>query len=87
MDSEQSTAATYDDLKPLMDQALDMAQFYRQRIIDYLCDNISSYPEYSSNSGSDLTPTSNNYTQGLNVDDVYMDKRYAAFLAGANIKC
>ena len=49
MDSEQSTAATYDDLKPLMDQALDMAQFYRQRIIDYLCDNISSYPEYSSN--------------------------------------
>ena len=39
MDSEQSTAATYDDLKPLMDQALDMAQFYRQRIIDYLCDN------------------------------------------------
>ena len=61
MDSEQSTAATYDDLKPLMDQALDMAQFYRQRIIDYLCNNISSYPEYSSNSGSDLTPTSNNY--------------------------
>ena len=54
MDSEQSTAATYDDLKPLMDQALDMAQFYRQRIIDYLCDNSGSYPEYLSNSGSDI---------------------------------
>ena len=52
MDSEQSTAATYDDLKPLMDQALDMAQFYRQRIIDYLCDNTSSYSEYSSNTRS-----------------------------------
>jgi len=81
MNSEQSAAATYDDLKPLMDQALDMAQFYRQRLIDYLCDNSASYPEYLSNTGSDLSPTSNNYTQGLNVDDRYMDLRYKAFMS------
>jgi hypothetical protein len=48
MNSEQSTAATYDDLKPLMDQALDMATFYRERLIDYICNNSSLFPEYNS---------------------------------------
>ena len=87
MNAESSQAATYDDLKPLMDQAHDMAQFYRQRLIDYLCDNSGSYPEYSSNTGSDLSPTSNNYTQGLNVDDVYMDLRYKAFMSAIGADC
>ena len=34
--TEQSSSATYDDIKPLMDTATDAAQFYRQRLIDYL---------------------------------------------------
>jgi hypothetical protein len=86
MNSEQSQAATYDDLKPLMDQALDMATFYRERLIDYLCNNSSSFPEYTSNTGSDLSPTRSNYTQGLNVDWNFEDDlRVKAFLAGANI--
>jgi hypothetical protein len=56
MNSEQSTAATYDDLKPLMDQALDMATFYRERLIDYLCDNSSLFPEYNEQYGSRSFP-------------------------------
>ena len=52
MNSEQSTAATYDDLKPLMDQALDMATFYRERLIDYICNNSTLFPEYNTNTGS-----------------------------------
>lgn len=86
MNSEQSQAATYEDLKPLMDQALDMATFYRERLIDYINDNEASYPEYNTNTGSDLSPTTNNYTQGLNVDFTVSDLRYQSFLMGANIK-
>ena len=36
--TEQSSSATYDDLKPLMDTATQAAEFYRQRTIDYLTD-------------------------------------------------
>ena len=86
MNSEQSSAATYDDLKPLIDQALDMATFYRERLIAYLCENSSSFPEYTSNTGSDLSPSRSNYTQGLNVDwNAADDLRVKAFLSGANI--
>ena len=79
--SIQSASASYDDLKPLMDQSLDMGHFYRQRLIDYLCDNSTLFPEYTSNTGSDLSPTTNNYTQGLNIDDYYEDLERKAFLS------
>jgi len=86
MNSEQSSAATYDDLKPLMDQALDMATFYRERLIDYICNNSALFPEYTSNTGADLNPTQNNYTQGMNLDFGGTDLRFQAFLTGAGIK-
>jgi len=86
MNSEQSTAATYDDLKPLMDQALDMATFYRERLIDYICNNSTLFPEYNTNTGADLNPKQNNYTQGMNLDYGGLDLRYEAFLSGAGIK-
>ena len=86
MNSEQSTATTYDDLKPLMDQALDMATFYRERLIDYICNNSSDYPEYNTNTGADLSPTRNNYTQGMHLDYGGLDLRYKAFLTGAGIR-
>jgi hypothetical protein len=44
--TEQSSSATYDDIKPLMDTATDAAEFYRQRLIDYIRNNQSSFPEY-----------------------------------------
>ena len=86
MNSEQSSAATYDDLKPLMDQALDMATFYRERLIDYICNNSALFPEYNTNTGADLSPTQNNYTQGMNLNFGNIDLRYKAFLTGAGIR-
>lgn len=86
MNSEQSSAATYDDLKPLMDQALDMATFYRERLIDFIRNNSADYPEYNTNTGADLSPTQNNYTQGMNLDYGSLDLRYKAFLSGAGIR-
>jgi len=68
MGTENGASATYDDIKPLMDRATDLGQFYRQRMIDYLTDNESSFPEYTSNTGSDLSPTKRNYYEGMNLD-------------------
>ena len=84
--TEQSSSATYDDIKPLMDTATDAAEFYRQRAIDYLRDNTSSFPEYSSNTGADLDPTTRNYYAGINLDtNVPRNNRLKSFLQGADI--
>ena len=84
--TEQSSSATYDDIKPLMDTATDAAEFYRQRMIDYLRNNTSSFPEYSSNTGSDLDPTTNNYFAGINLEPTTpRSNRLKNFLQGADI--
>ena len=84
--TDQSSSATYDDLKPVMDTATDAAEFYRQRMIDYLRNNTSSFPEYSSNTGSDLDPTTNNYFAGINLDPTTpRSNKVKNFLQGAGI--
>ena len=84
--TDQSSSATYDDLKPLMDRAKDAAEFYRQRCIDYLRNNSSSFSEYTSNTGADLDPTTRNYYAGINLDsNVPRSNRLKGFLQGADI--
>jgi len=84
--TEQSSSASYDDIKPLMDTATDAAEFYRQRLIDYLRNNSNSFSEYTSNSGADLDPTTRNYYAGINLDvNVPRSNRLKGFLQGADI--
>ena len=45
-----------------------MGEFYRERLIDYLTENSSLFPEYSSNTGADMSPTTRNYYSGINMD-------------------
>ena len=83
---EQGDSATYEDIQPLMNRAKDAAEFYRERLIDYLRYNSSSFPEYTSNTGADLDPTTNNYFAGINLDvNVPRSNRLKGFLQGADI--
>ena len=85
-DTDTGSSATYDDLRPIMDRSKDAAEFYRERLIDYIRNNTSSFPEYSTNSGADLVPTANNYFAGINLDvNVPRNNRVKSFLQGANI--
>ena len=85
--TEQSSSATYEDIKPLMDTATDAAQFYRQRLIDYITDKVSAtFPEYASNNDAgEMSPTVRNYYAGLNLDVAPLSNRMKSFLQGANI--
>ena len=84
--TEQSSSATYEDLKPVMDTATNAAEFYRQRLNDFIRDNTSAFPEYSSNTGSDLSPTTRNYYTGVNLDiNAPKSNRLKSFLQGAGI--
>jgi len=65
--SENGTAASKSDVTWLIQKERDTAEFYAQRIVDYLCENSSSYPEYSTNTGADISPTSNAYFTGIKL--------------------
>ena len=65
--SENGTAATRQDVDYLVQKERDSAEFYGQRIVEYLCNNSSSFPEYSQNTGADLNPTSNAYYTGIKL--------------------
>ena len=88
MNNEQGTSASFEDIEPLISSAIDMGEFYRSRLIDYLTDNSSSFPEYTSNTGSDLNPTTRNFYSGINMDVNYRlnNNDLKAVLAAAGVK-
>jgi len=53
---ENSTALSKDQVDALVEKSRDTAQFYTRRYIDYITNNLSSYPEYTSNSNDDMYP-------------------------------
>ena len=59
--SEDSQPITKGDLNRELDLARQNAQFYTDRMIDYLCENSSLFPEYSSNSSDDIKPEKKAY--------------------------
>ena len=86
--TDQSSSATYDDLRPLLDTAENAAEFYRQRMIDYLTDKgTAAFPEYGSNNDAgELSATTNNYFAGINLEPTTpMSNRLKSFLQGADI--
>ena len=54
--SENTTGITKGELDSLVNKARDNANWYTQRLVDYLCDNASLYPEYRSNTYPDISP-------------------------------
>ena len=55
--SEASITAEKSEVDYLQSKARDMAQSYTRRFIDFMCENSGDYPEYTSNTGSDVKPT------------------------------
>tara|TARA_R110000787_G_scaffold55411_5_gene127890 strand:- start:1740 stop:2294 length:555 start_codon:yes stop_codon:yes gene_type:complete len=81
-DSEQSSPASTSNINFLVDKEINKADWYRQRLIDYLCENSSSYPEYQNpDDGVDVIhPSDRNYRTSiyLGVDEGYesLQERY-----------
>ena len=84
--TEQSSSASYEDLKPVMDTATNAAEFYLARMIDYITSNTDKFPKYNSNSGADLSPNANAYFSGIQLEPTLpISNRLKNFLQGANI--
>ena len=52
----------------LREEIKNTGEYYRERLIDYIRNNTSSYPEYSTNSGADVNPSTANYYAGMNLE-------------------
>ena len=66
--SETGTALSTEEAQHFREEVLNTASYYRERAIDYITNNISSFPEYSTNSGADVSPTKDNYYAGMNLE-------------------
>jgi len=66
--SETGTALSTEEAQHLREEIRNTGEYYRERLIDYIRNNTSSYPEYSTNSGADVNPSTANYYAGMNLE-------------------
>ena len=66
--SETGSALSTEEAQHFREEVLNTASYYRERLIDYIRNNISGFPEYSTNSGADVSPTTENYYAGMNLE-------------------
>lgn len=62
--SENAENASKEEVDFLMEKERDTAQYYTNRLIEYLSFNNSTYPEYNSNNNSDISPDKNANFEG-----------------------
>jgi hypothetical protein len=66
--SETGSALSTEESQHLREEVSNTAQYYTERMIEYVRNNISSFPEYNTNSGADISPDSNAYYNGMNLE-------------------
>lgn len=62
--SENAENASKEEVDFLMEKERDTAQYYTNRLIEYLSFNNSTYPEYNSNNNEDVSPDKNANFEG-----------------------
>jgi hypothetical protein len=66
--SENGTALSTEESQSLREEISNTAQYYTERLIEYIRNNIGDFPEYSTNSGADVNPDKNAYYNGMNLE-------------------
>ena len=66
--SETGNALSTEESQSLREEVSNTAQYYTERLIEYITNNTSLFPEYNQNSGSDVNPDRNAYYNGMNLE-------------------
>jgi hypothetical protein len=66
--SETGTALTTEEAQSFREEILNTGSYYRERLIDYICNNSTLFPEYNTNTGSDVNSSTENYYNGMNLE-------------------
>jgi len=62
--SENSETVSKEEVDYMIERERKTYQHYKERFIDYICQNNNLFPEYTSNSGSDVYPNTYNDFSG-----------------------
>ena len=73
--SETGTALSTEEAQHLREEILNTASYYRERMIDYIRNNTSSFPTYSTNSGADVNASTENFYNGMNLERPHQGTR------------
>ena len=66
--SETGNALSTEEAQHLRNEVLNTAEYYMERMIDYIRNNTASFPEYSTNTGADVSPDRNSYYSNMNLE-------------------
>ena len=66
--SETGNALSTEEAQQLRNEVLNTAEYYMERMVDYIRNNTASFPEYSTNTGADVTPDKNSYYSNMNLE-------------------
>ena len=66
--SETGNALSTEEAQHLREEVRNTAEYYTERMIDYICNNNSLFPEYNTNTGADVNPDENAYYNGMNLE-------------------
>ena len=66
--SETGTPLSTEEAQHLREEIRNTAEYFTERMIEYVTNNLSSFPEYSTNTGADVDPDRNAYYNGMNLE-------------------
>ena len=66
--SETGTALSTEESQSLREEISNTSQYYTERMISFITNNIGDYAEYNQNSGADVNPDKNAYYNGMNLE-------------------
>ena len=66
--SETGTALSTEEAQHLREEIRNTAEYYTERMIEYVTNNTGSFPEYNTNSGAEISPDRNAYYNGMNLE-------------------
>jgi hypothetical protein len=66
--SETGNSLTTEESQHLREEIRNTAEYYTERMIDYVRQNISFFPEYNTNTGADVDPDPNAYYNNMNLE-------------------
>ena len=66
--SETGNAMSTEESQHLREEVSNTAQYYTERMIEYVTNNLTLFPAYNTNTGDDVDPDRNAYYNGMNLD-------------------
>ena len=66
--SETGNSLSTEEAQHLREEVRNNAEYFLERMISYITNNITLFPEYNTNSGADISPDQNAYYNGMNLE-------------------